>query len=293
MNSTNAELINDVLSLVLEIIYISASIVMIGVAGIASGLTLSFFAQDVTRLEILQRVSPSSTIRARVSIILRLLQHRHRLLITLIVTNMIMTETLPVLLDQVVPPYVSVILSVTAIVFFGEILPQAICAKYNFVIAGICGWPMQFLVWLLFPINYPISLILDCMLGSNHEGVTYNKEEMVHFVKTNTTLENKQDFLEYAVQFSQCHIIEFIIDEKSMSGMVCHTAYRDEYVFATILRVQAELIPGVKDARIAIKNPDNYEEIIGYTTLGHIYSCFNPFGANEGNSEIQVSGQCE
>src|SRR3972149_3259960 len=89
MNSTNAELINDVLSLVLEIIYISASIVMIGVAGIASGLTLSFFAQDVTRLEILQRVSPSSTIRARVSIILRLLQHRHRLLITLIVTNMI------------------------------------------------------------------------------------------------------------------------------------------------------------------------------------------------------------
>jgi hypothetical protein len=38
-------------------------------------------------------------------------------------------QALPLILDQLLDPLTSVLLSVTAVLMFGEILPQAVCSK--------------------------------------------------------------------------------------------------------------------------------------------------------------------
>ena len=54
-----------------------------------------------------------------------LVKQHHRLLVTLLLLNSIANESLPLFLDELVPSYVAVLLSVTMVLVFGEILPSA------------------------------------------------------------------------------------------------------------------------------------------------------------------------
>ena len=54
-----------------------------------------------------------------------LVKQHHRLLVTLLLLNSIANESLPLFLDNLVPSYIAVLLSVTMVLLFGEILPSA------------------------------------------------------------------------------------------------------------------------------------------------------------------------
>lgn len=51
----------------------------------------------------------------------------HWMLVTLLLCNAAVVEALPLTLNEVVSAVVAIILSVTAILMFGEIIPQALC----------------------------------------------------------------------------------------------------------------------------------------------------------------------
>lgn len=40
-------------------------------------------------------------------------------------------EALPIFLDAIVPSVLAIVISVTAVLFFGEIIPQAVCTGPN------------------------------------------------------------------------------------------------------------------------------------------------------------------
>lgn len=49
------------------------------------------------------------------------------MLVTLLLCNAAAVEALPLCLDELVPSVVAIILSVTGVLAFGEIIPQALC----------------------------------------------------------------------------------------------------------------------------------------------------------------------
>lgn len=53
------------------------------------------------------------------------------MLVTLLLCNAAAMETLPIFLDRVVSPTEAVILSVSLVLIFGEVIPQAICTGPN------------------------------------------------------------------------------------------------------------------------------------------------------------------
>lgn len=53
----------------------------------------------------------------------------HWLLCTLLLCNAACMEALPLFLDRLLNPVVAILLSVTAILLFGEIIPQAVCSR--------------------------------------------------------------------------------------------------------------------------------------------------------------------
>lgn len=54
------------------------------------------------------------------------MKNQHLLLCTLLIGNSLAMEALPIFLDTLVPSYVAILISVTLILAFGEVIPFAL-----------------------------------------------------------------------------------------------------------------------------------------------------------------------
>jgi len=100
--------------------------------------------------------------------VLPILAKRHWLLVTLLLMNAICMEALPLFLDKIVPELLAIIISVSLVLLFGEIIPQAYCTGPDQVkIAALVSPLTKALMWGTYPLSYPISLLLDYLLGEH------------------------------------------------------------------------------------------------------------------------------
>lgn len=90
-------------------------------------------------------------------------------------------EALPIFLDRIVGPLPAVIISVTAVLIFGEIIPQAACSRYGLAIGSTLSPMVWVLMVLLSPLGYPLALLLDLVLGKDH-GTYYRRAELKEFI---------------------------------------------------------------------------------------------------------------
>ncbi|XP_073131975.1 DUF21 domain-containing protein At4g14240-like [Henckelia pumila] len=147
-------------------VYAGISCVLVLFAGIMSGLTLGLMSLGLVDLEILQRSGTSSE-KKQAAAILPVVQKQHQLLVTLLLCNAAAMEALPIYLDKLFNQYVAIILSVTFVLFFGEVIPQAICSRYGLAVGANFIYLVRVLMIICYPISYPIGKILDCVLGHN------------------------------------------------------------------------------------------------------------------------------
>jgi hypothetical protein len=87
---------------------------------------------------------------------------------TLLVANAVAVETLPILLSNVVPPWVALVLSVTLVLVFGEIIPQAWIHRDPLAVCAACSWLIWVLLILFAIVVYPLAALLDCLMGIPH-----------------------------------------------------------------------------------------------------------------------------
>ncbi|XP_016476770.1 DUF21 domain-containing protein At4g14240-like [Nicotiana tabacum] len=147
-------------------LYAGISCFLVLFAGIMSGLTLGLMSLGLVELEILQRSGTPSE-KKQAATILPVVQKQHQLLVTLLLCNAAAMEALPLYLDKLFNQYVAIILSVTFVLFFGEVIPQAICTRYGLAVGSNFVWLVRILMIICYPISYPIGKILDCVLGHN------------------------------------------------------------------------------------------------------------------------------
>lgn len=148
-------------------VYAGISCLLVLFAGIMSGLTLGLMSLGLVDLEILQR-SGTSTEKKQAAAILPVVQKQHQLLVTLLLCNACAMEALPLYLDKIFHPVVAVVLSVTFVLAFGEVIPQAICTRYGLYVGANFVGLVRVLMLICYPIAYPIGKVLDVLLGHNH-----------------------------------------------------------------------------------------------------------------------------
>ena len=86
-------------------------------------------------------------------------------------------EALPLFLHKVVPEYLAVIISVSLVLVFGEVVPQAICTGPDQVkIASLVAPLTRFLMVGSSPISYPFAKLLDFLLGEHHKSRFLNND---------------------------------------------------------------------------------------------------------------------
>ncbi|XP_048131001.1 DUF21 domain-containing protein At1g47330-like isoform X2 [Rhodamnia argentea] len=161
-------------------LYVMVIIGLVSFAGLMAGLTLGLMSLGLVDLEVLMK-SGRPQDRVHASKIFPVVKNQHLLLCTLLVGNSLAMETLPIFLDKLLPPWAAVLISVTLILMFGEILPQAVCTRYGLKVGAIMAPFVRVLVMLFFPITYPISKVLDWMLGKGH-AVLLRRAELKTFV---------------------------------------------------------------------------------------------------------------
>uniref|UniRef100_A0A1D1YV68 DUF21 domain-containing protein At4g14240 n=1 Tax=Anthurium amnicola TaxID=1678845 RepID=A0A1D1YV68_9ARAE len=150
--------------------YAGISCVLVLFAGLMSGLTLGLMSLGLVDLEVLQQ-GGTPTEKKQAAAILPVVQKQHQLLVTLLFCNAAAMEALPIFLDKIFHPFVAVVLSVTFVLAFGEVIPQAICSRYGLAVGANCVSIVRVLMIVCYPIAYPIGKILDCVLGHNQSAL--------------------------------------------------------------------------------------------------------------------------
>ena len=100
---------------------------------------------------------------------------------TLVVWNAIAAESLPLVLDLITDPVTSVVLSVTVVLLFGEIIPQALCTTYGLAIGAFFAPLVNVLLFITQPISIPIAALLDTILGQRHSAL-FRRTQLRTFV---------------------------------------------------------------------------------------------------------------
>lgn len=136
-------------------------------AGLMSGLTLGLMSMSLVDLEVLAK-SGTPKDRKHAEKILPVVRNQHLLLCTLLICNAASMEALPIFLDSLVTAWGAILISVTLILLFGEILPQSVCSRHGLAIGATVSPFVRVLVWICFPVAYPISKLLDRLLGHGH-----------------------------------------------------------------------------------------------------------------------------
>lgn len=169
-------------------IYVSIVIVIVCLcfSALFSGLNLGLMSLDRTELKILCNTGNESE-KKYARIIQPVRDHGNYLLCSILLGNVLVNSIFTILLDDLTSGLIAVVFSTLAIVMFGEISPQALCSRHGLAVGARTIYITKAVMVLTFPLSYPISKILDVILGEEI-GNVYNRERLKELVKVYTTL---------------------------------------------------------------------------------------------------------
>ncbi|KAL8541659.1 hypothetical protein ACS0TY_002793 [Phlomoides rotata] len=151
-------------------IHIAVVVFLVLFSGLMSGLTLGLMSLSLVDLEVLAKSGTPKDKQHAVKI-LPVVRNQHLLLVTLLICNAASMEALPIFLDSIISALGAVLISVTLILLFGEIIPQSVCSRHGLAIGAALAPVVRVLVWICFPVAYPISKVLDFLLGDGHRAL--------------------------------------------------------------------------------------------------------------------------
>ncbi|KAF8152292.1 hypothetical protein B0H34DRAFT_724589 [Crassisporium funariophilum] len=155
--------------------------VLVLMSGLFAGLTLGYMSLDETQLNVLS-ISGTPDQRKYAKKIMPIRKNGHLLLVTLLLANMIVNESLPVIADPVLGGGVqSVVVSTVLIVIFAEIIPQSLFTRHGLYLGAKMAGFTQCLIYALSIIAWPVAKLLEFALGPHH-GIIYRRAELKELI---------------------------------------------------------------------------------------------------------------
>ncbi|KAI6014499.1 hypothetical protein PISMIDRAFT_672228 [Pisolithus microcarpus 441] len=161
--------------------------VLVILSGVFAGLTLGYMSLDETQLNVLS-ISGTAQQKRYANKIKPIRKNGHLLLVTLLLANMIVNETLPIISDPVLGGGVqSVVVSTVLIVIFSEIIPQSLCTRHGLYLGAKMAGFTQALIYLLAIVAWPVAKLLEFILGPHH-GIIYRRAELKELIAMHSSI---------------------------------------------------------------------------------------------------------
>lgn len=239
-------------------LFVSAFLVLAG--GVFAGLTLGLMGQDEVYLKVIA-TSGDPLERKHARKVLRLIgRGKHWVLVTLLLSNVITNETLPIVLDRCLGGgWPAVVTSTALIVIFGEIIPQSICVRYGLQVGAVFAPFVLVLMYVMYPVAYPCSLLLDHILGEDH-GTVYKKSGLKTLVTLHKTMGVER------LNQDEVTIISAVLDLKEKTVADIMTPMEHVYTMSSdsvLDKATVEEIFNAGFSRIPIHLPNEPSNFIG------------------------------
>ncbi|KAI9805939.1 MAG: hypothetical protein M1825_000553 [Sarcosagium campestre] len=244
-------------------IYLSIAITLVLLGGAFAGLTIALMGQDDVNLQVVHASGEGKEKKYAGKVLGLLKRGKHWVLVTLLLSNVITNETLPIVLDRSLGGgWPAVLSSTVLIVIFGEIIPQAICVRYGMSIGALMAPFVLVLMYILAPVAWPTAKLLDYLLGEDH-GTVYKKAGLKTLVTLHKTLGPSPH---ERLNQDEVTIISAVLDLKDKSVGSIMTPMDDVFTMSadTILdEKKMDLILSAGYSRIPIHSPDNDRNFVG------------------------------
>ncbi|KAB8235157.1 putative DUF21 and CBS domain protein (Mam3) [Aspergillus alliaceus] len=243
-------------------LYLGVAAFLVLSGGAFAGLTIALMGQDEVYLQVIQTSGEESERKNAASVLKLLKRGKHWVLVTLLLSNVITNETLPIVLDRSLGGgWPAVLGSTVLIVIFGEVVPQSICVRYGLPIGAWMAPCVLALMYIMAPVAWPIAKLLDKLLGEDH-GTIYKKAGLKTLVTLHKTLGEAGEQL----NSDEVTIISAVLDLKDKPVGSIMTPMEDVFTMSadTVLDEETmDLILSQGYSRIPIHAPDNPTNFIG------------------------------
>lgn len=242
------------------IIYSIVSTCLVLFAGFVSGLSLGLMSQDRVDMMVLMR-SGTAREKSYASKIMPVIKDTHFTLVTLLLCNAIALEALPIFLNKLIGEVTAIILSVTVVLVFGEIVPQALCVRYGLIIGAYTAWLVRVLRIVTFPVSYPVSKILDWAMGADHT-VLFKRQQL----KALVAIHHADEGLGGKLSEDEVNVIVGALDMHTKTAESAMTPINKVFMLPSDAKLDYETLQRVVESghsRIPVHAPENRKKILG------------------------------
>ncbi|CAL9682396.1 unnamed protein product [Knipowitschia caucasica] len=241
----------SLLPLWFQVILISCLLVL---SGMFSGLNLGLMALDPMELRIVQSCGTDKE-KKYARKIEPIRSKGNYLLCSLLLGNVLVNTTLTILLDDLIGSGLgAVVASTVGIVIFGEIVPQALCSRHGLAVGANTITVTKFFMLLTFPLSYPVSKLLDFLLGQEI-GTVYNREKLVGMLKVtepyNDLVKEELNMIQGALEL-RTKTVEDVMTPLGNCFMIQSDAVLDFNTMSEIMESGYTRIPVYDDERTNI-----------------------------------------
>ncbi|AEO59065.1 hypothetical protein MYCTH_2306997 [Thermothelomyces thermophilus ATCC 42464] len=245
----------------LWVLYVASAVLVLS-GGAFAGLTIALMGQDGIYLRVMAGDPNEPQQKNAKRVYDLLMKGKHWVLVTLLLANVIVNETLPVVLDRCLGGGIAAVVGSTfLIVIFGEVLPQSICVRYGLQIGGSMSKPVLVMMYILAPIAWPTAKLLDWLLGEDR-GTVYKKSGL----KTLVTLHQNLGEVSQRLNQDEVTIISAVLDLKEKPVASVMTPMDDVFVMSedTVLdEPTMDMILSAGYSRIPIHETGNPTNFVG------------------------------
>lgn len=174
------------------VVQIVLCVILVAMSGMFSGLNLGLMSLDVISLKMVAEsdvteIAGTDLNDSEVQEMIRQKEYAKKvqpirkegnlLLVTLLIGNVMVNSLISILSADFTSGVWGFIISTVFITTFGEIIPQAYCARNGLQFGANTIWYTRTIMTLLWIICKPVSMLLDCMLGEEL-GNVYNRWQL-------------------------------------------------------------------------------------------------------------------
>ncbi|XP_031665472.1 metal transporter CNNM4 [Oncorhynchus kisutch] len=220
-------------------------------SGMFSGLNLGLMALDPMELRIVQSCG-SEKEKKYARKIEPIRSKGNYLLCSLLLGNVLVNTTLTILLDDLIGSGLgAVVASTVGIVIFGEIVPQALCSRHGLAVGANTIQVTKLFMLLTFPLSFPVSKLLDVLLGQEI-GTVYNREKLVEMLRVtepyNDLVKEELNMIQGALEL-RSKTVESVMTPLAHCFMIQNDAVLDFNTMSEIMESGYTRIPVFDDER--------------------------------------------